>query len=392
MPLWDQLSPFSQYYFLPFYPLCSSESSDFSINVQPIDIEANCFESDISPSVLRILNPSMFENGSKLGNKPAIIEVQNTIYYGISPYKYPVDLKIISSNPNIFVDFEDNPQRIPNFKTNMHVYVNQLNNSIIHYPVVIQGIGGNGKIRNCTFYVTYITPQDYVKKGDNQSMMERYVDAIRSYDKAIELDPKYALAWNNKGSALGYQENYDEAIKCYDEAVRLDPNYAVAKYNKGVIFSIQYKYNEAIKCYDEAIKIDTNYVDAWYNKGNALYKKGKYDEAIMAFDEAIRLNPNLADAWNNKGATLYDQGKHDEAIMAYKEAIRLNPNLAGAWNNKGMALYDQGKYDEAIIAYNEAIKLYPNYSEARNGRGIALEKLMNPMQFFLSQMNYIRGK
>ena len=51
----------------------------------------------------------------------------------------------------------------------------------------------------------------------------KYDEAIKAYDEAIRLDPKYADAWNNKGTALNNQGKYDEAIKAYDEAIRLDP-------------------------------------------------------------------------------------------------------------------------------------------------------------------------
>ena len=140
--------------------MLSSESSDFGIIVQPIDIFATPLESDTSPSVLKMCNPPEFDHISKLQSAPAnFIEVQNTVYFGISQYKYPVDLKIASSNPNIFIYLNSSTQ-IPDFKTQMYVYVKPVNTSIIHYPVIIQGVGGNGKIRNCTFYVTYKTPQD----------------------------------------------------------------------------------------------------------------------------------------------------------------------------------------------------------------------------------------
>ena len=44
-----------------------------------------------------------------------------------------------------------------------------------------------------------------------------YNEAIRDYEKAIELDPRYALTWNNKGKALFDQGKYDEAIQAYEK-------------------------------------------------------------------------------------------------------------------------------------------------------------------------------
>lgn len=58
-------------------------------------------------------------------------------------------------------------------------------------------------------------------------------EAIKAYDEAIKLDPKYVNAWNNKGNALNDQGKHDEAITAYDKAIRLDRKCAVAWNNKG---------------------------------------------------------------------------------------------------------------------------------------------------------------
>ena len=47
--------------------------------------------------------------------------------------------------------------------------------------------------------------------------------AIKSHELALEINPKYADAWNNKGIALNQLERYAEAIKCVSEALRLAP-------------------------------------------------------------------------------------------------------------------------------------------------------------------------
>jgi tetratricopeptide (TPR) repeat protein len=58
-------------------------------------------------------------------------------------------------------------------------------------------------------------------------------DAIESYDRAIEINPKYALAWNGKGLALDSMGRYEEAIKCFDKAIEANPNDAMAMLRTG---------------------------------------------------------------------------------------------------------------------------------------------------------------
>ena len=53
------------------------------------------------------------------------------------------------------------------------------------------------------------------------------------FDKAIELNPKDARIWNNKGTSL-MLGRYLEALQCYDKAIELDPNIATAWAGKGL--------------------------------------------------------------------------------------------------------------------------------------------------------------
>ena len=185
--------------------------------------------------------------------------------------------------------------------------------------------------------------------------------------------PRSERAWNNKGLARYNQEKYDKAIEAYDKAIGLDPNYAMAWNGKGATFVKKSEYDKAIEAYDKAIGLDPNYAMAWNGKGATFVKKGKYKEAIEAYDEAIKHDPELAMARNGKGATLVEQGRYDEAIKCFDEAIKLDPKYANARNNKGAALGYQGRYDEAIKCFDEAIRLDPEYANAWNNKGEALK-------------------
>lgn len=126
--------------------------------------------------------------------------------------------------------------------------------------------------------------------GYNLTLQGKYIEAIKAYDKAIELNPQYAWAWNNKGWALMEQhKNYNEALKCFDIAIRLDPQYAWAWNNKGRILYEQKKYDDALECIEKAIELDPQNADAWENKGLVLKGVGKTTEADDAFANAKEL-------------------------------------------------------------------------------------------------------
>jgi len=58
--------------------------------------------------------------------------------------------------------------------------------------------------------------------------LSRYTEALECYDEVLEINPQFALAWLNKGWALGALGRYTEALECYDEAIEIDPNYSEA--------------------------------------------------------------------------------------------------------------------------------------------------------------------
>ncbi|OKH44640.1 hypothetical protein NIES2130_37820 [Scytonema sp. HK-05] len=180
---------------------------------------------------------------------------------------------------------------------------------------------------------------------------------MAAYNKAIQLNPNDATAYNNLGNALREQNKLDEAIAAYNKAIQLNPNDATAYNNLGNALREQNKLDEAIAAYNKAIQLNPNDATAYNNLGNALREQNKLDEAIAAYNKAIQLNPNDPTAYNGLGVALSDQKKLDEAIAAYNKAIQLNPNYAYAYNGLGNALRQQNKLDEAIAAYNKALNL-----------------------------------
>jgi len=202
-------------------------------------------------------------------------------------------------------------------------------------------------------------------------------EAITYYRKAIELDPNYALAYNNLGASLNEHGKYGEAIAAYRKVIELkpDPYLAPAYSNLGMALADQGKYEEAIAAYRKAIELKPDDAYIYYNGlGVTLMQQGKDQEAIVAYRKAIELNPAYADAYSNLGAAFNAQGKYGEAITAYRKAIELKPDDADAYSNLGVVLKKQEKYEEAIAAYRKAIELKPDFSEAYYNLGINLKK------------------
>jgi tetratricopeptide (TPR) repeat protein len=63
------------------------------------------------------------------------------------------------------------------------------------------------------------------KKGLTHAKIEDYEEAIKCFDKAVQIDPNNVLAWISKANALIEYGDEKEARKCLDTAKKIDPKY-----------------------------------------------------------------------------------------------------------------------------------------------------------------------
>jgi len=129
--------------------------------------------------------------------------------------------------------------------------------------------------------------------GDNIALGElgRYEEEIKSYDKALEINPDEHLAWYNRGIALEELGRYEEAIKSHDKALEINPDDDNSWNSRGLALAKLRRYEEAIKCYDKALEINPDDDYAWYNKACAYALQNNIDLALENLKKAISLNP-----------------------------------------------------------------------------------------------------
>ncbi|GAF91447.1 unnamed protein product, partial [marine sediment metagenome] len=84
----------------------------------------------------------------------------------------------------------------------------------------------------------------------------QYTQAISDYTRAIELNPKYALAYNNRGLAYGNLGQYSKAISDFTRAIELNPKYAKAYNSRGIAYASLGKFEEAKKDLLKAVELN----------------------------------------------------------------------------------------------------------------------------------------
>ena len=81
---------------------------------------------------------------------------------------------------------------------------------------------------------------------------------LADYNKAIELDPKYAVAYNNRGMLHYYARAFDKAFVDFDKAVELNQQIFVAYNFRGLLYFQKKDYKKAIADYNKAIELNSN--------------------------------------------------------------------------------------------------------------------------------------
>ena len=216
-----------------------------------------------------------------------------------------------------------------------------------------------------------ISAETYFLRGNAKYELGLYHEAISDYDKAIRLDPDFALAYVTRGLAKHSLKQYAAAIADYDTAIRLDPDFAAVYISRGLAKRLLKQYAAAIADYDMAIRLKPDFADAYYNRGLAKYNLKEYFAAIADYDMAIRLKPDFADAYYNRGAAKAELKEYFAAIADYDTAIRLKPDFADAYNYRGAAKGLLKQYAAAIADYDTAIRLKPDDALAYYYRGAA---------------------
>lgn len=244
----------------------------------------------------------------------------------------------------------------------------------------------------------------WADKTEELAAAGRWVDALQSANKTLELDPKNSAMWHFKAFIQTNLGRKDDALATFDEALKQNPKDIINWEYKASLLVEMKRYNESLNAYDKTLELipenDTEELaQAWLSKGMALNKTGKQEEAqkvlsksLELFDKAISANPNDIRFLQSKGWTLFELGRYNDALVIYDQILETSPSIepyitqTTALIAKGDALHALGRNKEAVEAYNKAIEVGPLYSNAWHGKGEAqrdIGQVVNASMSFL---------
>ena len=125
------------------------------------------------------------------------------------------------------------------------------------------------------------------------------------------LSVKNEKYYNKKGTELYDAKKYDEAIKYFDKAIKVNPKYANAYYNRGNSYRNQGQRNLAIADYTKAIALNPRDIDYYLKRGDAYEWSGQLRLAVDDYNRALKINPNDIMAFGAKYNVIKGNGSYN---------------------------------------------------------------------------------
>jgi len=187
---------------------------------------------------------------------------------------------------------------------------------------------------NLDAYQAYLKAQYYA--GQPHFVSENWEKAIQNYERAVEIDPRFALAYARLSAAHARLYYY-----WYD--------------------TTEDRRNEAKAAADKALELDPNSPEIHLALGYfQLFVERDIGRAFKEFDVAARDLPDNADVLRAKGDGFRQEGHWVEAVDHYRRACELNPRSASPFVDLAEAYWWSRRYPEALDAANKAIALAPD--------------------------------
>jgi len=179
-------------------------------------------------------------------------------------------------------------------------------------------------------HAEFLDDTSYARAGDAFRLQDEPDHAIEFYRKAVELNPKNALALANWGDCLLQKGKTDEAKDLLDRAIVLEPDLAVAHRILGLVFMQQNQLEEARVAFREAVRLDPDYVLAHRYLGIVSSELGELDEAESHLTEVTRLDPRDSAGRYGLAVVLAKAKKPDQAVTQLTRTLKEDPEFVPA--------------------------------------------------------------
>jgi tetratricopeptide (TPR) repeat protein len=221
-----------------------------------------------------------------------------------------------------------------------------------------------------------------------------YRQSIKFYNEAIEKNPDFADAYNNRGLANYRIGNFQAALDDYNRAIEKDAVFWQAYFNRA---EVRADLNDLKGSSEDLSKIRPVYQDSTYyyvRLGNLQVKQSNLSSAQAAYEKALLLDPKNAEALTNRGVLFFNQKQYDlakaylllqssrpdDALKLIQQSIKLDDQNGWAHRNLGIYYLAKNQPAQAISALKEAERLDPSVENVYAYLGQAYQQSGNLAQ------------
>jgi tetratricopeptide (TPR) repeat protein len=226
-----------------------------------------------------------------------------------------------------------------------------------------------------------------LKLGDALLAAGRLSEARQQYKAVIRQDPGVATAHYGLGRTL----DGEDAVRAFQKALELFPQYGAAQFALAAAFRkagnpaaaeqtlAGYELNRrTIPALDDplldAVLSMNVAATGLLRQAQALERQGRLEEAAALCEQAVGQMPKLDQGWINLVSLYGRLGQKEKLERAYQQAITLAPNRPDAYYNYGVFSLQSGRVEEARKAFEQAIAVDPRNAESLHNLGSIVER------------------
>ncbi len=189
-----------------------------------------------------------------------------------------------------------------------------------------------------------------------------------SFDQAIAIRPKFALALFCRAHMRGEGGDRAGALADYDEAIRVSPRFATAYANRADLRLRNGDQTAALADFEAALTIDPLHAPALVGRAQVRASRGDHEGALADLDSAIGANPSYAPAYVSRAELWLQKGGARNALADGDTALGLDPRSLEAFINRGTAKLELRDLEGALADFQAAIRIAPRSPAALCGR------------------------
>ena len=212
---------------------------------------------------------------------------------------------------------------------------------------------------NSAAYQLYLQGMFFMKKRNEQGLTL----AMRNFEKALEIDTDYALAWAGIADTLSLmgeytnlsrRDLYEKQMNAVNKALQIDPQLGEAHISLAISLMLNdWDWKGAEREFKLGLQLDPKNSTGHHWYAELLLFLGRTEEAFKEIDIAVELDPISQGILKDKGIFQYYMGRYDDAMQTALTTLDLDPGFVPVHRLISLVYTGKGMYDEAI---NETLK------------------------------------